>query len=573
MYTNVSNCLSLGPLSFKASILPLAMTDPSILQGITLRAIAALPPFPFLGIKEQKRTVAEIGLQKDADLLLDVLKEHTRTADLCPNPAISFLSETEPQCFSIARLEAQFKVSMDKLKTHLRLSGEDAAKYGNKHSNLVQMHHIDTKLDLKGLEIPVPHGISHEHVMKFLERSSPEVFEHWNALKSQYGSYQGDTPFLQTREAKEHLESVHAAIERAFSEGEDSIILAELNGWLEEIEKSGDFLMVRSTGAEDSKLAANAGGNVSRAYVNPSSKEVMEAVRDVVVSYFGEASLQNRINAKINPFEEGLQLSVTLQQLIGEKIGGEKNPAHIPVSFVLFTNEPLFIGEEKFRVMRISASYGHGEAVVEDKGIATDTVFILQSETNPEELYILYDNQKKLERLAPIERNGKINLEKVKNPRQLVSRQALQGDVLSQIYRSGIVMESFYGHPTDIEGVIKDGIVYFVQSRPVNRKPMLPTFLKKREGSVAEVQAKSLVAGKASVITLSKKEDILFAETLEEAEKISAEKGIESYQLVVVSHPSPSNSHPVVNFANLGIPCLYAPNMQEARGLLDLFRN
>jgi hypothetical protein len=54
-------------------------------------------------------------------------------------------------------------------------------------------------------------------------------------------------------------------------------------------------------------------------------------------------------------------------------MGGEKDPANIPVSAVLFSNEPLYIGNEEFRMMRLSATRGHGEGVVGNQGIATDT--------------------------------------------------------------------------------------------------------------------------------------------------------------------------------------------------------
>ncbi len=62
---------------------------------------------------------------------------------------------------------------------------------------------------------------------------------------------------------------------------------------------------------------------------------------------------------------------------------------------MLFTDEPLYSGNEEFRVMRISASYGHGEGVVGNLGIATDTVTILISDAHPDQLYVLYDNKMK----------------------------------------------------------------------------------------------------------------------------------------------------------------------------------
>ncbi len=76
----------------------------------------------------------------------------------------------------------------------------------------------------------------------------------------------------------------------------------------------------------------------------------------------------NRINSGQNPFEQDLKLAVTIQELIGEQVGGNTRSNEIPISLVLFTDEPLSSGSGGFRVMRISASYGHGEGVVGNLG-------------------------------------------------------------------------------------------------------------------------------------------------------------------------------------------------------------
>ena len=282
----------------------------------------------------------------------------------------------------------------------------------------------------------------------------------------------------------------------------------------------------------------------------------------------GPNFLQNRINAGQNPFNEDLRLAVTLQQLIGEPpCGGAKEIKEIPVSFVLFTSEPLYVGGEKFRAMRLSATYGHGEAVVGNKGIAGDTALILHSESNPDQLYVLYDNQEKPTRLVPMSKAAGIELEAVDNDPSLKNKRALSMAQVERIYRSGILMEAFYGgHPTDIEGVCKGDDVHFVQARPVNRKPMLPTYLdqSQKEAIVGKLQEQALVPGKASVVTITRKDEILFAQTLEKAQE-EFPKG--KYKLVVVAQPEPANSHPVVNFSSLGVPCLYAPDFKATEEL------
>ena len=96
----------------------------------------------------------------------------------------------------------------------------------------------------------------------------------------------------------------------------------ETQQWLNDVAKLGNYLMVRSTGAEDSKASANAGGNVSVAYVKPTRASLAEAMGKVVISYFGKSSLQNRLNADLNPFKEELKLAVTTQELIGESLWG-----------------------------------------------------------------------------------------------------------------------------------------------------------------------------------------------------------------------------------------------------------
>ncbi|MBA3602493.1 MAG: hypothetical protein H0W50_02385 [Parachlamydiaceae bacterium] len=266
------------------------------------------------------------------------------------------------------------------------ISDQKLARFGLKHKNLVHQAHFVKSIGIPGLEVPMPCGLSTDVIEAFLRQNSPEIFDHWLALGKLYASHllipnDKECPFLEIPEAAAHLHAIEKAIVEAFSKAStDDItyqslgISPEMELWLEESNKKGHYLMVRSSGAEDSSHAANAGGNVSKAYVLPKTGPLCNAIGEVVSSYFSYSSLQNRINVGINPFFEELNIGLTTQELIGECLGGEKVSSDIPVSLVLFTNEPLYVGDEKFRVMRLSATYGHGNGVVGGAdAIPTDT--------------------------------------------------------------------------------------------------------------------------------------------------------------------------------------------------------
>ncbi len=102
---------------------------------------------------------------------------------------------------------------------------------------------------------------------------------------------------------------------------------------------------------------------------------------------------------------------------------------------------------------------------------------------------------------------------------------------------------------------------------------MLPTYLNRRKLSLAEavplldsVQAETLVPGRASAFILKDADAVLIAPTLQEAEAAFNDK---RHHLVIVQHSEPANSHPVVNFSNLGVPCLFASDGSATESLLQ----
>ena len=49
---------------------------------------------------------------------------------------------------------------------------------------------------------------------------------------------------------------------------------------------------------------------------------------------------------------------------------------------------------------------------------------------------------------------------------QLIIDQKFRQTILSSIARAGSAIEELYGSPQDIEGVVRDGKIYVVQTRP-----------------------------------------------------------------------------------------------------------
>jgi hypothetical protein len=412
---------------------------------------------------------------------------------------------------------------------------------GKKHENLMLLHTLQSRSREKFVT-PVPFGLTTEEVEPYLRKKAPEFFTGWQELKTRYE--QDPVLFFKDEAIIDLIEKVKDHVITAFA-GTGAPWEARLNQWL----KPDSYFMVRSSGSEDGK-AANAGGNLSLNYVRP--EEVGPSMGKVIASYFDKRSLQNQSKGGTNPFA-ACPLSVTVQELIGEPMGGEKDPANIPVSAVLFSNEPLYIGNEEFRMMRLSATRGHGEGVVGNEGIATDTFIVLQSRVHPDKLYVVDNIPSKPERLAPVD--GK--LQPVPNPRELIDAPTVDKAMLQRLFNIGIEVEQdlFAGKPADIELVIKKDVIHLVQAREVNRPlQTTPRYLNLEDCSAKTQAMKVLIPGHMQAEVLDDPSQILVIDTLEEAQFREG-----NFKLVIVKNDEPANSHPMINFSERGIHVFYSP--------------
>ncbi len=180
--------------------------------------------------------------------------------------------------------DIEFKVDQE---TNLSL------EYGNKHARLVEQAMLFEKILQPGVRVPFPKGCSNSTIQAFLKDSAPEVQEQWDKLETLYQQFQttGEPAanFLKQPEISDILKIIHKSIEEAFLKN-DAIskldISDDLFTWMEELKEKNCYLMVRSSGAEDTRNTANAGGNISVAYVNPEPQALCNALGKVVASYF-----------------------------------------------------------------------------------------------------------------------------------------------------------------------------------------------------------------------------------------------------------------------------------------------
>lgn len=401
----------------------------------------------------------------------------------------------------------------------------------------------------------------------FLQQLAPEIFEKWQSLSKLFEEQtEKNSDFLQKPAVQISLNEIRRAIEERFNQAakathESRPFAKQLNDWLEEIKNKSSYLAVRSSSDEDKNELSNAGANLTESYVEPELSNVLESCGRVIASYFNPTSLKNRLDVNENPFNDLPQLSVVIQELIGETVENQDSD-QIPVSLVLFSNEPDYT-EDGFRITKISASYGHGEGVVNNDKINCDTVFVLKSRRDATASLSIYQNHEKKLRLAPRgDQDGTVKLRPVKNPNPL--QRCLDEKMIQRLFDFAAIMEKENGFPTDMEIIIKNGIIHVVQARRIIRQKALPTYLDDSK-TVPLMSAQVIVPGKSNVEQIQSKDEILVCKTLAEAD-VLFKKG--QHKLVIVGEmENAENSHPVVNFSARAIPCFFFPDLEKIQQL------
>lgn len=322
------------------------------------------------------------------------------------------------------------------------------------------------------------------------------------------------------------------------------------------------YLMVRSSGLEDSKTTANAGLYVSVPYVLPNPASVKDNMGKVVESYFNPQAIKNNLIAGLDLYTMPLCIPVLIQQLIGEPFGGTSDPAQIPISGVAFTTQSS-LSSAQFKITEINASYGHGEGVVANK-VSVDRYYVIESKTG-NDLTIYPMISYKRQRLIPTA----TGLQFLENPDALMTKPCIATEEIKKLYAVLKKIEAAYDQPMDVEFVIQNGTIYIVQARPAMRFEQKPSYIP--DAALTEAQrttvipVNTLVAGSSQICIVTDSNKLIITNTLDDAD---ADIRRSAAQAVLVGAWASPLSHAAVNFIGFGIPCFYLQDLNAVKNLL-----
>jgi len=358
----------------------------------------------------------------------------------------------------------------------------NATQFGNKTSNLYELANIVVQLNAhkpNRFVVPAFLGISHADISSYLSHVGVIQFidEQWSKLPA---AQPLNTTVL-TQETKKILAQIRRSIIDAFDKYPfqitDQARMKTLENFLQKAADAKQLLMVRSTGREDSKKFANAGGNESIAAVSPDIQPVSKAIGEVVASYFSEKSMEQRLIGEPEKLLDSPFMPVLLQVMVGE-LPWERD-TQIPVSGVIFSEEAEGTTPG---VTNIQATYGHNEGVVNGL-IPVDTFYIGPSKIIHPLIQIKDERLKAvgIEKLKKgtksLKKNGIGKLERVTNPVTIQKTPCLDKSILEDLKYCADFIEKYYGYAVDIEFVVLNNVINLVQARPLTYKSISPSYL------------------------------------------------------------------------------------------------
>lgn len=281
----------------------------------------------------------------------------------------------EPEVYEWMALQQSFDPEHTSLEAMALSCDEGGVKglgWGYKSANLTilsnQAQLISERCKAARVAVPSFMPISDFEMQRYIMRHYPEMGADWSAFVESFSaqersSFEAGSLTLHEK-SKEILAHIRKQIASVFEEhGYDTPFLRE---WL--AKQKPEFVIVRSTGKEDSDTNSNAGGNASIPFVEPHPVAIAAAMSEVLISYFGEKSILQRMAAGDSSlFEKELFLPVLVQEMVGEPVQrSAADLSEIPSSGVIFTMS----GADP-TVTELSVGIGNNEGIV-SSSVITD---------------------------------------------------------------------------------------------------------------------------------------------------------------------------------------------------------
>lgn len=474
----------------------------------------------------------------------------------------------------------------DRLKNHAETLG-----FGYKTANLIELNKLVNTLKSSIYSFAVPDfiGIPYNNVKSFLityaqfdlEKEWAHIInKHFLTMKDQNKTIEEGFSEFFLKDCEEYRNKLN----NAFMQAQETIIKANISlnqafsvdnidSLIAKITQSNERLMVRSTGKEDTIELANAGGNESIANVKPTNNDVLLAIKDVVISYFKEKSLKQRLGLDASLFTPKAFTPVLLQHMIAEKHDSMTKCG------VMFTEE-VEGGLSRYAkndqtpiktsgITIIQAAFGHNEGVVNSL-IPVDTYYIDKSK-------IIYPLIRPKTHRMTLAKSG---LKLVINDEALIRKPALDKSAVISLKYLADSLENFYERPMDVEFVIneKESKIYIVQARPLTNNISVEnaSYLVKPSSLDMKIyQGSAILVGSGTVRICHNKTEVIIAATINEAlniyqndqEKVPDRKKI---QCIIVGKNAPKTSHEATQFRSQNKAVIYLENAKELNNQFPL---
>lgn len=318
------------------------------------------------------------------------------------------------------------------------VSNHDIALVGGKNASLGEMIS-----QLKSAALPVPFGfaLTTAAYTQFLNKNGLEkvIFNQLDALDPENLS--------QLELCSSNIKSL---IKKANFDDETTAAIKKAYEQLLNGRKNIRVAVRSSASAEDLPHASFAGQQDTYLHV-ASFLELMERIKDVYASLFGERAIAYRAHHKFD--HHAAHISVGVQEMVHSDLG---------VSGVMFSIDP----ESGFRdAVFINASYGLGESVVSG-AVNPDEFMLYKPSLKNKQLVLL--NRKLGSKATRLVFSGKKALKKENVEQKLAQQFCLSDDDLASLGHMATLIEDHYQRPMDIEWA-KDGItgeLFILQARP-----------------------------------------------------------------------------------------------------------
>lgn len=464
--------------------------------------------------------------------------------------------------------------------------------YGYKFANLVMVERLVRSAKYSyGYKLAVPpfDGVSSPSLQEFLKQHGKvDIVARWKQITNAY-AFDKEASIKNNKFSAGYLQD-SARLEEDIKKGFQKIakniatnphsdtahaakkLLASVDY---KLMQNGEKLMVRSSGREDTKTLPNAGGNISVANVGPTIVKIVEAMGDVVSSYFGEKSLKQRLGAQDEALFDAHQ---TLTPVLIQEMIGEKSEKEIPKCGVMFTEEAEGAtsrlsnvansqnGRATSGIALIQSAYGHNEAVVNSL-IPVDSYYVDEQKN----IYPVI-RYKHFRLLPSLVEDKKLVMQE--NPPLVAKRGSLSREAVLTLKSFAEDLEGLYdGDPMDVEFVVneQEKTIYIVQARPiVHKKDMLPASYIRDPDSIQsdmKIEGEAIGVAGGSLRFCNSAHQIIVASTINEAlsdyqdeEKTPNPREIEC---VVVGKMAPATSHEATTFRGEGKAVLFFKDWQR----------